>query len=40
MQQVLPIFPIAFTTSPTALTPGCTLSLNYIGLISPIVKVI
>jgi hypothetical protein len=28
------------TTSPTALTPDGTLGLNYIGLISPIVKAV
>ena len=40
-QQVLPIFPnLISTTSPTALTPDGTLSLNYIGLISPIVSAI
>jgi Chaperone of endosialidase/Domain of unknown function (DUF5011) len=40
-QQVLPIFPnLVSTTSPTALTPDGTLSLNYIDLISPIVSAI
>ena len=40
-QQVQPIFPnLVSTTSPTALTPNGTLSLNYIGLISPIVSAI
>ena len=40
-QQVQPIFPnLVSTTSPTALTPGGTLSLNYIDLISPIVSAI
>jgi hypothetical protein len=40
-QQVQPIFPnLVSTTSATALTPGGTLSLNYIGLISPIVAAI
>jgi hypothetical protein len=40
-QQVLPIFPnLISTTSATALTPNGTLSLNYIGLISPIVAAI
>ena len=40
-QQVLPIFPnLISTTSPTALTPDGTLSLNYIGLISPIISAI
>jgi hypothetical protein len=38
-QQVRPIFPnLVSITSATALTPGGTLSLNYIGLISPIVS--
>lgn len=38
-QQVLPYFPdLVATTSPTALTPGGTLTLNYVGLISPIIK--
>lgn len=37
-QQVQQIFPeLVATTSPTALTPGGTLGLNYIGLIAPIV---
>jgi len=40
-QQVQQIFPnLVSTTSATALTPGGTLSLNYIGLISPIVSAI
>jgi len=40
-QQVLPIFPnLISTTSATALTPDGTLSLNYIGLIAPIVRAI
>jgi endosialidase-like protein/surface protein with Ig-like domain len=40
-QQVLPFFPnLVATTSPTALTPDGTLSLNYIDLISPIVSAI
>jgi hypothetical protein len=40
-QQVQAIFPeLVSTTSPTALTPGGTLGLNYIGLISPIVSAI
>ena len=40
-QQVQQIFPnLISTTSATALTPGGTLSLNYIGLISPIVSAI
>jgi hypothetical protein len=40
-QQVQPIFPnLVSTTSATALTPNGTLSLNYIGLISPIVAAI
>jgi hypothetical protein len=40
-QQVQQIFPnLISTTSPTALTPDGTLSLNYIGLISPMVKAI
>jgi hypothetical protein len=40
-QQVLPIFPnLISTTTPTPLTPNGTLSLNYIGLISPIVSAI
>jgi hypothetical protein len=40
-QQVQPIFPnLVSTTSSTALTPNGTLSLNYIGLISPIVSAI
>ena len=38
-QQVQQIFPdLVSTTSPTTLTPDGTLGLNYIGLISPIVK--
>jgi hypothetical protein len=40
-QQVQQIFPnLVSTTSATALTPDGTLSLNYIGLISPIVSAI
>ena len=40
-QQVQAIFPqLVSTTSATALTPGGTLGLNYIGLISPIVSAI
>ena len=40
-QQVLPIFPsLVSTTSPTARTPNGTLSLNYIGLIAPIISAI
>ncbi len=40
-QQVQSIFPnLVSTTSPTALTPDGTLSLNYVGLIAPIVKAI
>jgi Domain of unknown function (DUF5011)/Chaperone of endosialidase len=40
-QQVQPVFPnLVSTTSATALTPNGTLSLNYIGLISPIVSAI
>ena len=40
-QQVQAIFPnLVSTTSPTDLTPGGTLGLNYIGLISPIVSAI
>jgi hypothetical protein len=40
-QQVQQIFPnLVSTTSATALTPGGTLGLNYIGLISPIVAAI
>jgi hypothetical protein len=40
-QQVQPLFPaLVSTTSATALTPGGTLGLNYIGLISPIVSAI
>jgi hypothetical protein len=38
MQQVFP--DLVSTTSPTALTPDGTLGLNYIGLISPIVKAV
>jgi hypothetical protein len=38
-QQVQQVFPtLVSTTSATALTPGGTLGLNYIGLIAPIVK--
>jgi hypothetical protein len=40
-QQVQQVFPnLVSTTSPTALTPDGTLSLNYIDLISPIVAAI
>ncbi len=40
-QDVQKIFPeLVSTTSATALTPGGTLGLNYIGLISPIVSAI
>jgi lysophospholipase L1-like esterase len=40
-QQVQSVFPnLISTTSPTALTPDGTLSLNYIDLISPIVAAI
>jgi hypothetical protein len=40
-QQVQTIFPqLVSTTSATALTPGGTLGLNYIGLIFPIVSAI
>jgi hypothetical protein len=40
-QQVEQVFPnLVSTTSPTALTPDGTLSLNYIDLISPIVSAI
>ena len=40
-QQVQQIFPnLVSTTSATALTPDGTLSLNYIGLISPVVSAI
>jgi Chaperone of endosialidase/Domain of unknown function (DUF5011) len=40
-QQVQQVFPnLVSTTSPTALTPNGTLSLDYIGLISPIVSAI
>jgi lysophospholipase L1-like esterase len=40
-QQVEGVFPnLVSTTSPTALTPDGTLSLNYIDLISPIVSAI
>jgi hypothetical protein len=40
-QQVQTIFPqLVSTTSPTALTPGGTLGLNYTGLIAPIVSAI
>ena len=40
-QQVQPLFPaLVSTTSATALTPGGTLGINYIGLISPIVSAI
>jgi hypothetical protein len=40
-QQVQQLFPeLVSTTSPTALTPDGTLTLNYVGLISPIVAVV
>src|SRR5579862_2928948 len=40
-QQVQQIFPnLVSTTSPTALTPNGTLSLNYIGFIAPIISAI
>ncbi|MDR3571053.1 MAG: tail fiber domain-containing protein [Candidatus Pacebacteria bacterium] len=40
-QEVWNVFPnLISTTSPTALTPNGTLSLNYIGLISPIIAAI
>jgi hypothetical protein len=40
-QQVQQVFPnLVATTSPTVLTPNGTLSLDYIGLISPIVSAI
>jgi hypothetical protein len=40
-QQVQQIFPeLVSTTSATALTPGGTLTLNYVGLIAPMVKAI
>jgi hypothetical protein len=40
-QAVQQIFPeLVSTTSPTALTPDGTLTLNYVGLISPMVKAI
>ena len=40
-QAVQAIFPeLVSTTSATALTPGGTLTLNYVGLISPIVSAI
>ncbi|HUD02407.1 MAG TPA: tail fiber domain-containing protein [Candidatus Paceibacterota bacterium] len=40
-QQVQQIFPeLVSTSSPTALTPDGTLTLNYTGLIAPIVKAI
>jgi hypothetical protein len=40
-QQVEQVFPnLVSTTSPTALTPDGTLSLNYIDLISPIIAAI
>jgi endosialidase-like protein/surface protein with Ig-like domain len=40
-QQVQQVFPqLVSTTSATALTPGGTLTLNYEGLISPIVSAI
>ena len=40
-QEVQRLFPnLVATTSPTALTPDGTLTLNYVGLISPIVAAI
>ena len=40
-QQVQTIFPqLVSTTSATALTPGGTLGLNYIGLIAPLVSAV
>jgi hypothetical protein len=40
-QQVQKLFPeLVSTTSPTILTPDGTLTLNYVGLIAPIVKAI
>ncbi len=40
-QQVQSIFPsLVSTTSPTALTPGGTLVLNYTGLIAPVVSAV
>jgi Chaperone of endosialidase/Domain of unknown function (DUF5011) len=40
-QQVQQVFPeLVSTTSPTALTPDGTLTLNYVGLISPIVAAV
>jgi hypothetical protein len=40
-QQVQQIFPeLVSTTSATALTPGGTFGLNYIGLISPVISAI
>jgi hypothetical protein len=40
-QDVQKIFPqLVSTTSPTALTPDGTLTLNYVGLIAPIVRAI
>jgi hypothetical protein len=40
-QQVQSVFPnLVSTTSPTALTPDGTLSLNYIDLVSPIISAI
>jgi hypothetical protein len=40
-QDVQKLFPtLVSTTSPTALTPNGTLGVNYIGLISPIIKAI
>jgi hypothetical protein len=38
VQQVFPA--LVATTSPTPLTPGGTLGLNYIGLIAPIVEAV
>jgi hypothetical protein len=40
-QQVQQIFPdLVSTTSPTQLTPDGTLTLNYVGLIAPLVKAV
>ncbi|MFZ1074750.1 MAG: tail fiber domain-containing protein, partial [Minisyncoccia bacterium] len=40
-QQVQQIFPeLVSTTSPTSLTPDGTLTVNYVGLIAPLVKAV
>jgi hypothetical protein len=40
-QDVQKLFPaLVSTTSPTALTPGGTLGVNYIGFIAPIIKAV